>query len=572
MGEVGEVGEVGEAGEGGEASEEGEGRDMRKTMRMFWLPKQRQMQENKPARIRARRRTPMGRPSNDVALWARRIALDRRRSATLTAQLVDGVVQALRRGELRRGERLPGARAWAGLLGVDRSTVAAATAELAAQGLVAGTARVGITVVATLPKMPDVRRARDEDALGFAIDDADDDDDNDDGDVHDDGDDGDDDDDRHGDRIELWGGTPDTRLVPRAVLARAVRRALLGRGGPARLGYSDGRGDVSLRRALARWLRHTRGVVASPDNLIVVQGSQMGLDLVARTLLRPGDIAVVEEPGYPPLRAALLARGARLLPLPVDPHGLDVDALCDVDVDVRAVFVTPHHQYPTTVSLAPERRARLLAWAAARRVAIVEDDYDHEFHFRGQPLAPLLADDRAGVVVHVGSLSKILAPGLRKGFVCGPRAVVSALLRARRSVDRQGDAVMEAAIAELIDDGELLRHARRMRRLYRERRDVLIAALRATFGAAIDVDVPAGGMALWLRVSDGTDVARWRRAARRRGLVLQATESLYLAPTVPTALRLGFAGNAPAVLIEAVRRLALAHADARSGAERRRAR
>lgn len=498
----------------------------------------------------------MGRPAEAVPLWARRVVLDRRRRATLTAQLVDAVVGAMRRGELRRGERLPGARAWAGLLGVDRSTVVAATDELQAQGLVTGAARVGLTVVAALPKGPAVRRARDETVLGFALDTADDDDDR--------------SGDRSGgaDRIEMWGGTPDTALVPRAALSRAVRRVLLGRGSHARLSYTDGRGDPTLRRALAQMLRHARGVVASPDNVVVVQGSQMGLDLAARALLRRGDIAVVEEPGYPPLREALLARGVRLLPIAVDRGGLDTDAVCAIDVDVRAVFVTPHHQYPTTVSLAPERRARLLAWAAARGVVIVEDDYDHEFHYRGQPLAPLLADDRDGVVVHVGSLSKILAPGLRKGFVCGPQAAVAAIARARRSVDRQGDAVMEAAIAELIEDGEIARHARRMRRLYRARRDVLVGALRATFGDGIDVDVPAGGMALWLRVNDGTDVARWRRAARARGLVLQKTETLYLAPTVPRALRLGFAGNPAARLTEAVRRLAAAHADARRGERR----
>src|SRR6185436_9732389 len=157
------------------------------------------------------------------------------------------------------------------------------------------------------------------------------------------------------------------------------------------------------------------------------------------------------------------------------------------------------HQYPTTVGLAAPRRLQLLSLAREHKIALIEDDYDNEFHYEGRPTLPLASADEAGVVVYIGTLSKILAPGLRLGFVAAPRPFIERLAALRMAIDRQGDQAVECAVAELVEDGELQRHARRMRRTYQARRDVLAENLVARFGKSISFALPAGGMALWAR-------------------------------------------------------------------------
>ena len=220
--------------------------------------------------------------------------------------------------------------------------------------------------------------------------------------------------------------------------------------------------------------------------------------------MRPGDVVAVEALGYRPAWSALAATGARLVPVPVDEHGLDVDALEALAARerLRAVYVTPHHQYPTTVMLDAGRRLRLLELARTHRIAVIEDDYDFEFHYEGRPVLPLAAADRHAVVVYIGTLSKILAPPLRLGFIVAPPLLIERLAELRLSIDRQGDQVVECAVAELIEDGELQRHVRRMRRIYQARRDALVAAVRKRLGGALGFEVPAGGMALWARADD----------------------------------------------------------------------
>jgi GntR family transcriptional regulator/MocR family aminotransferase len=211
---------------------------------------------------------------------------------------------------------------------------------------------------------------------------------------------------------------------------------------------------------------------------------------------------------------------------------------------LRAVYVTPHHQYPTTAVLEQPRRLALLALAREQRMAVFEDDYDHEFHYDGRPLAPLASADPTGQVIYVGTLSKVLAPALRLGFVAAPRPVLERMTALRLVVDRQGDPVTERAVAELMADGELERHTRRMRRVYAARRDVLVEALRAAFGDALIFDVPRGGMALWARPAT-LDVERWAVACEARGVIVQPSSRFLFDPARPDArgVRLGFAAE-----------------------------
>jgi GntR family transcriptional regulator/MocR family aminotransferase len=244
----------------------------------------------------------------------------------------------------------------------------------------------------------------------------------------------------------------------------------------------------------------------------------------------------------------------------VDSAGLDVEALealCARE-RVRAVYVTPHHQYPTTAVLAPGRRLALLALAKRERMAVIEDDYDHEFHYDGRPVLPLASADDAGVVVYVGTLSKILAPGLRIGFVVAPVPVVERLSVIRSFVDRQGDRAVERAVAELLEDGDVQRHARRARRIYEGRRDALAEAIREHLGDTLSFELPSGGMALWARVDAEVDPDAWSERALAKKVAFYPGRRFAFDGRKRPFVRLGFAALDDDELREAVKRMAAA--------------
>jgi len=452
---------------------------------------------------------------------------------TGTADLARAIRDDIRTGRLQPGQRLPGSRSLAARVQVGRSTVVRAYAELAAEGWLEGRPGSGMVVVGPhLEDQPAPPAPARETALGFALPappvhipreptplDC---------------------------RYRMEGGTPDLRSLPLTDLSRAIRRVLQGRGRTV-VDYGDPGGDPKLRTVLSRWLAETRGLPDDPARLIPLRGSQMGLFLLSRVLLRPGDRVAVEAYGYQPAWGALQSAGAQLVGIPVDQDGLRVDLLPD---DVRAVYLTPHHQYPTTALLSAPRRLALLAWARKHRVAVLEDDYDHEFHFGGRPVLPLAHLDRHGVVVSIGTLSKAFAPGLRLGWVHGPPPLITRLTEARRLVDRQGDHLMERAIAHLLEDGTIARHIRRMRRTYARRRALLYDLV---------ADLPlhpvetAGGLALWCRTDPCADT--WSRNARTHSVFVRPGRTFRLDGRPCNHLRLGFAGLDEAELRAAIQRL-----------------
>jgi GntR family transcriptional regulator/MocR family aminotransferase len=272
-------------------------------------------------------------------------------------------------------------------------------------------------------------------------------------------------------------------------------------------------------------------------------------------VLAPGDVAGVEALGYRPAWRAFEQAGAKLVGVPVDGEGIVVDKL--PARRVRCIYTTPHHQYPTTALMSPARRLALLAQCRERGIALVEDDYDHEFHYEGRPVAPLAATDPTNVI-YVGTLSKILAPGLRVGFVAAHPTVIERLARLRASIDRQGDHVLETAIAELIADGDLARHARKMRRVYHARRDALGAALTRELGGVLTFTLPPGGMTLWAQVAGDIDLDRWREGAAARGVAVAFAKDFALDGRPRPFVRLGYAHLTERELAEVARRLSRA--------------
>ncbi|HSC88934.1 MAG TPA: PLP-dependent aminotransferase family protein, partial [Polyangiaceae bacterium] len=255
--------------------------------------------------------------------------------------------------------------------------------------------------------------------------------------------------------------------------------------------------------------------------------------------------------------------GARLVPVPVDSEGLVVSELerLTESTDVAAVYTTPHHQYPTTVTQSGPRRQALLRLAARRRICILEDDYHHEYHFAGRPVWPLASDDPRRVVLHIGTFSKVLAPGLRIGYAVGQAEIIRRMAARRAYTDRQGDLASERALASMITGGELGGHVRRMHRIYRERRACLASALERELGDELQFEIPAGGLGLWVTARRGIDTDAWAEAALARGVLVHSARRFRFDGRKGPELRLGFARHDEPELEEAVRRLRLALRD-----------
>jgi GntR family transcriptional regulator/MocR family aminotransferase len=484
--------------------------------------------------------------------WEFVIDFDRQATLPPFLQIARKVADEVRRGRLRPRDRLPGSRQLATTLHVHRNTILAAYAELIAEGwletsrgrgtFVAGTipevkgrpfaARLGVRTgvptrtVFNLPDAPAVYRPP---VLG------------------------------HG-TLNLSSGSPDIRLVPARLLGRAYRRVLVTRARDV-LSYGDPEGHPALRAALASMLAINRGVSVTPSDVFVTRGSQMALSLVARALLRTGDVVAVEQWGYRPAWEAFREAGGTVVPVPVDRDGVDVSALRHLSErrPLRAVYVTPHHQYPTTVTLKAARRLDILALAQERRVAIIEDDYDHEFHYTGRPVLPLASADRAGVVVYIGTLSKILAPGLRVGYVVAPPELIGRIAAIRSFFDIQGDLATEAAVAQLIEDGEVQRHVARVRRDYARRRDTLAGALTDMLSDGVDFTVPAGGMAIWVKFrTPAINLDHWARRSLEHGVSWYPGRRYAFDQMPKPYARFSFAYLNERELVEAVKRLAAA--------------
>lgn len=477
-------------------------------------------------------------------LLARRV--DASRGMPLYMQLIHALIHEIQRGRLTPGTFLPSSRELATALGVNRKTVVLAYEDLIAQGWLEALGTRGTRVAASLPDLGLDRRRGAGDApfparigtaeypfhdAGIPLP-------------------------SQAWELKLDEGSPDGRLLSPDTLVRAYRGAIQRAARDNRLLYGDPRGSATLRAAIAAMLRAQRGVMATADEICVTRGSQMAVFLAARILLRPGDTVLAEALAYQPAVDAFRACGANVIAVGLDRHGVDVEEverLCRVH-RIRAIFLTPHHQFPTTVALQPDRRLRLLELARQFAFAVIEDDYDHEFHFQSQPLLPLAsyAPERT---IYVGSLSKLLLPALRIGYVAAPAPVIDALAQQVLLVDTMGNTLTQDAAAELIDSGEVRRHIRRASQVYARRRAAFAETLRQELGDVADFDLPDGGLAFWLRFRDPRVLDRIERRAPALGLWLASSRSYATLPDAPRGLRLGFASLDQAEAREAIRRL-----------------
>jgi GntR family transcriptional regulator/MocR family aminotransferase len=480
------------------------------------------------------------------------IDLDRRSATSLRAQIAEAIVADIRRGRLAPGTALPGSRELSTTLGVTRKTVAMAYDDLTAQGWLQAHERKATVVSSTLPKISDYGRGRDRSSSKAApehrIPEASDFELVQQRDV------------RHlvpvPGTLAFDDGTPDARLARVDLIGRLLRTTFLRLGRQNGLSYADPRGSLRLRRSLSRMLNSERGLNTTPEHICLTRGSQMGIYVCAKLLVRPGDTIAVESPGYRPAWEAFASAGAKILPVSVDADGLQVDELERLcrNRRIRGLYVTPHHQFPTTVRLSTPRRYQLIAMAARHDFIIVEDDYDHEFHFGSRPLMPIAGLNEWGRIIYVGSLSKLLMPGLRCGYLIAPVRVIDEAVKAIGIIDRHGNLAVEETIATLIDSGEIRRHAKRTLREYEVRRNELARLLRERFVERVRFAVPKGGLAIWAQLDEDLPVSELASYCLQERLIITPGGIHSLVRPPPNALRLGFASMRPVELAAAVQR------------------
>jgi GntR family transcriptional regulator/MocR family aminotransferase len=477
---------------------------------------------------------------------------DRSRQQAVFERLRHGILA----GTLPPGARLPPSRHLASELGVARQTVVLAYERLAAEGYVRARSGSGTFVAADLPDAvpppasvpratagPLSRRGADLAALPVAA--------------------------AHGGGIVpvaegsglLAPGVPARELFPAAAWAGCTARVL--RALPPELTvYPDPQGLPELRAEIAAHLAAIRGLIADPAHIVVTSGTQQALRIAADLLLDPGDRAWVEDPGYVAGRAALRAAGAVLVGVPSDADGIDVAAGARLAPEARLALVAPSHATPLGGALPVARRLALLEWAgkagAGRAGAwVLEDDCDSEFRWEGKPLPPLATLDRAGRVIYCGTFSKTLAPALRLGFAVVPPPLTAAFVRAREVSDRGPATLHQAVLAELMRQGLLAPHVRRMRTEYAARRAALLAALARHCPALAMVAAP-GGLHMVGRLPDGANEIAVVNACRARGLAVAPLAAYFTGAPRFAGVVMGFAATPVALANDAARRLATA--------------
>ena len=320
--------------------------------------------------------------------------------------------------------------------------------------------------------------------------------------------------------------------------------------------YGDPMGDMAFRQAIADYLGASRAVRCDASQIMVVAGSQHGLQIAARALLNDGDAVWMEEPGYPGAHRAFAIAGVRAVPVPVDQEGLDVDSGLRRCPDARAAYITPSHQYPMGMTMSATRRMQLLDWAARRDGWIIEDDYDSEYRFAGHPIAALQGLSAEDRVIYIGTFSKVLFPALRVGYLVIPRPLVDGFCAARDSIDLFPSTLFQVALTDFINQGHFARHIRRMRMLYMERRATLIAALGKSLGSRMEIVSAEAGLHLVGLLARGTDDKAVSRKAAAAGLSALPLSMCCLEKPKRPGLILGYGGVDVREIETGVRRLA----------------
>jgi GntR family transcriptional regulator/MocR family aminotransferase len=439
--------------------------------------------------------------------------------------------QAIKDGQLKANEQLPSARLLAEQLSVNRHTIMAAYQELIAEGWIESRQRRGYFVMSSLPvehsiniKPKDVvpktfnwRLVKGSVAVPERR--------------------------SQGCNYNFSGGCPDISLFPFKAFSSYINDTLC-RPDITALNYGANQGHPSFIEQIEIYLRRVRSLTGK--KVIIVNGSQEALYLVSKVLLKSGDQVAVEKLGYLPAWQVFRDCGAELVGITQDEQGIDPEhlELMAKAHKLRLIYLTPLHQYPTTVTLPVARRLQIYQIAAKYQIPVIEDDYDHEFHYRCQPLAPMAADDPHGLVIYLSTFSKIMFPGIRMGFIAVDEGLANALVSYRTITNHKPNVVIQDAIARWMADGAFERQLRKLTRSYEKRRDHMQSILIGyqQKGLKLEYLVPDGGMAMWIKVPVDADILA--REALQYGIFIQSENEFHLerSDSLNRYVRIGFAG------------------------------
>jgi GntR family transcriptional regulator/MocR family aminotransferase len=472
------------------------------------------------------------------------IQIDRNAAVAIYIQVCNSFISLITNGTLQPSDMMPSSRILAELIGINRNTVKLAYEELISQGWAESIERKGVFVLSKLPvinavkqseiynndsfqesflwtnKFLNVPESRNLQKTALAIDD----------------------------------GFPDVRLAPVDQLMREYRSLSRKFYGKNFLKYGSSKGSEQLRISISNYLSNTRGVTASCENIIITKGSQMGIYLAAQLLLNPSDTIAVGVSNYRFADDTFRNAGTKLLRIPIDSNGMDIDYLEEILLSqkIKAVYVIPHHHFPTAVTLSMERRLKLLNLAKEYRFAIIEDDYDFDFHYDNKPYVPLASIDHHHNVVYIGSISKTFAPALRVGFMLGPPAFIKAASSLRELIDKQGDTLLEDAFAVMFNDGEMDRHFRKSLKIYKQRRNLFCEILTSDFKEVIEFNVPEGGLAVWSSFDEKIDLTKLSEQASKNGLYIDNGNFYKNESFQKNAMRMGFASLEEKEMVQAL--------------------
>lgn len=448
--------------------------------------------------------------------WQFEIHLDKKSDKALYLQIADAIITAVKSGKLTSGNALPGSRQLAALLSVNRNTVIEALDVLIAEGWLISIDRKGTFIADILPENSINKKT--EKQVNITIEET-------------------------KPHLVFDDGFPDSRLAPMNDLARAYREIFNRKSRWQIMGYSNEFGNIEFRKAIVQMLNFKRGMNVSLEQICITRGSQMAMYLASHCLLSKGDFVMIENPGYKPAWEAFENAGASLLPVNVTADGLDLDEVENYlksNASIKAIYVTPHHQFPTTVTMSLKKRLQLIELSNQYGFTIIEDDYDNEFHFGQRPILPISSYSNAKNFIYIGTLSKIVAPALRIGYVASTFENIQKIANHRRIIDVQGDNIMEEAVLHLINEGKIKRHLKKTNLIYKAKRDYFESLCKLHLKDKITFEKPEGGLAFWIVPKKDIDATKVCNELLSKGIKLINPEKFSFENPV-NGFRLGYA-------------------------------
>lgn len=466
--------------------------------------------------------------------WKSIIQIQKDSDCPVYLQIANAIIQEMKKGRVGPGIKLPGTRQMSEILNVHRKTLVRAYDELDAQGWIEMLASKGTFTSKELPETnPRKLSGKIEKQKSFPL--------------------------QTGYPVKIndkvrtpvlpqrniigFHDGPDVRMMPVEELGRTYRSVMSRNVNLKYMSYVETAGVQKFRSVLSDYLNDSRGLQTTFENIMITRGSQMGLYLLGLVLLKKGDNILVGETNYYYADHVFKNAGAELTRIPVDECGIDVDAIEKIcrRKKIKAVYVTPHHHYPTTVTLTAARRIKLLSLSEEFGFIIIEDDYDYDFHYLSSPILPLISADVKGMVVYIGTLSKTIAPAIRTGYVVAPPNLILELSRIRQLIDTQGDPIMELALAEMFTEGSIKRHMKKALQEYHRRRDFVCNSLFQKLSDVIDFKIPDGGLAIWAKFSKSVPLPPLNEKLRSQGIILSNGLIHNVTPVSLNSTRMGFA-------------------------------